>query len=136
MSANGGPAVQITKEGGRVAQESQDGAWLYYSKGSIGSVWRIPRSGGKEEPVFNNLSYFSNFVVVERGIYFVAGKDKDAQTGISIDFLDFATGKTRSLLRIQKPWSYGMAISPDRQSLLLSLLDPAGSNLMLVENFR
>ena len=134
MSANGGPAVQITKEGGRVAQESQDGAWLYYSKGSIGSVWRIPRSGGKEEPVLNNLSYASNFVVVEGGIYFVAGKD--AQSGISIDFFDFATGRTKSLLRIQKPWSYGMAISPDRQSLLLSLLDPAGSNLMLVENFR
>ena len=76
MRVSGGPAVQVTKDGGRVAQESQDGAWLYYSKSSIGSVWRIPRSGGKEEPVLDNLSYLSNFVVVERGIYFVAGKEK------------------------------------------------------------
>jgi Tol biopolymer transport system component len=136
MSANGGPAVQVTKDGGRVAVESQDGAWLYYSKGSIGSVWRIPRSGGKEEPVLNNLSYSSNFVVVERGIYFVAGKDNDAQSGISVDFLDFASGKAKSLLRIQKAWSYGMAISPDHQSLLFSVVDTAGSNLMFVGNFR
>lgn len=76
----------------------------------------------------------SNFVVVERGIYFVAGKD--AQSGISIDFFDFAAGKTKSLLRIKKPWWYGMAISPDHQSLLFSVVDTAGSNLMFVENFR
>jgi hypothetical protein len=76
----------------------------------------------------------SNFVVVEKGIYFVAGKVE--QSRISIDFFDFATGKTKSLLRIQKPWSYGMAISPDQQSLLFSVVDTAGSNLMFVENFR
>ena len=134
MPASVGMAVQVTKDGGRVAQESQNGAWLYYSKSSIGSVWRIPRSGGKEEPVLNNLSYMSNFVVVEKGIYFVAGKVE--QSGISIDFFDFATGKTKSLMRIQKPWSYGMAISPDQQSLLFSVVDTAGSNLMFVENFR
>jgi Tol biopolymer transport system component len=31
MPASGGPAAQVTKGGGRIAQESQDGAWLYYS---------------------------------------------------------------------------------------------------------
>jgi hypothetical protein len=77
----------------------------------------------------------SNFVVVEKGVYFIAA-GKDAQSGISIDFFDFATGKAKSLLRIQKPWSYGMAISPDRQSLLFSVVDTAGSNLMFVGNFR
>jgi Tol biopolymer transport system component len=116
MPASVGPDVQVTRDGGISAQESQDGAWLYYSKTAIGSVWRIPSSGGKEEPVLNNLSYSSNFVVVEKGIYFVAGKA--AGSGISIDFLDFATGKTKSLLRIQRPWSYGMAVSPDERSLL------------------
>jgi hypothetical protein len=53
MPASVGPAVQVTKDGGRVAEESQDGAWLYYSKSSIGGVWRIPSSGGKEELVVN-----------------------------------------------------------------------------------
>jgi Tol biopolymer transport system component len=36
MSASGGPAVQVIKDGGRVAQESQDGAWVYYSKRVFG----------------------------------------------------------------------------------------------------
>jgi len=31
---------------------------------------------------------------------------------------------------------YGMALSPDRKSLLYSVVDNAGSNLMLVDNFR
>jgi hypothetical protein len=90
--------------------------------------------GGKEEPVLNNLSYMSNFVVVERGIYFVAGKD--AQSWISNRLLRLRYWGDQVSAANPKPWSYGMAISPDRRSLLLSLLDPAGSNLMFVENFR
>ena len=32
MAAEGGAAVQVTKNGGLVAFESTDGKWLYYSK--------------------------------------------------------------------------------------------------------
>jgi len=36
---------------------------------------------------------------------------------------------------MQRPWWHGMALSPDGK-LLFSLVNSAGSNLMLVDNFR
>jgi hypothetical protein len=54
----------------------------------------------------------------------------------SIDFFEFATSRRTRVVELGKPWSYGMALSPDGTSLLFSLVNSAGSNLMLVENFR
>lgn len=54
---------------------------------------------------------------------------------MSIDFFEFKTGKRSTLLRLDKFWWYGMALSPDQQSVLYSVIDSAGSNLMLVEQF-
>jgi hypothetical protein len=39
-------------------------------------------------------------------------------------------------VRLGKPWYYGMALSPRQDSLLVSLVDSAGANLMVVDNFR
>ena len=41
-----------------------------------------------------------------------------------------------TLHRLDKGWWYGAALSPDQRSVLYSVVDNAGSNLMLVENFR
>ncbi len=82
----------------------------------------------------DGLSYASNFVVADRGVYFLAVGDRPYQT--SIDFFEFATGKRKTLLKLGKQYWYGMALSPDRKSLLYSVIDNAGGNLMLVEKFR
>ncbi len=39
------------------------------------------------------------------------------------------------VLNIGKQWWYGMALAPDQRSILLSTVDSAGSNLMLVDQF-
>jgi hypothetical protein len=59
----------------------------------------------------------------------------DAPNKTTIDFFEFATGARTSIVGLGKPWWYGMALSPDGK-LLFSLVNSAGSNLMLVENFR
>jgi hypothetical protein len=74
-------------------------------------------------------------VVAAKGIYFVAAPGGQGDR-TSIDFFDFASGKTMTLRRLDKPWWYGAALSPDQRSVLYSVVDNAGSNLMLVENFR
>jgi Tol biopolymer transport system component len=136
MPAAGGPLLQITKNGGRAACESPDGKWVYYAKGDYLSteIWKVRPGGGEETKVVDGLSYSSNFAVVEKGIYFVAIHGTPDKT--SIDFFDFVTGKVQSIVALGKPWGYGMAISPDERSILFSMVDHAGSNLMLVENFR
>jgi Tol biopolymer transport system component len=135
MPANGGAAVRITEQGGTTATESPDGRFLYYAKeGSPSSIWRVPAGGGEERFVAGDLSYPLNFVVGDHGLYFLAQGDKPRST--SIDFFEFATGKRSSLLQVGKPYFVGMALSPDERSLLDSVIDNAGSNLMLVDGFR
>jgi hypothetical protein len=84
--------------------------------------------------VVDGLSYANNFVAADRGLCFVAVADTPEQT--SIDFVDFSTSRRTSLVRLGKRWFYGMALSPRQDSLLVSLVDSAGANLMVVNNFR
>lgn len=136
MPAKGGEPVQITRLGGSTATESSDGRYLYYAKyeNSPSAVWRVPVGGGKEEPVVDGLSYSLNFVVATHGIFFLATSSGRQQT--SLDFFDFASGKRSTLASIGKPYWWGMALSPDEKSLLYSVVDSGGSNLMLVDRFR
>ena len=80
------------------------------------------------------MSYSINFAVGERGLYFVAVGDTGDKP--SMDFLDFATGQRATLARLDKPYWFGMTLSPDGRSLVFPLVDSAGSNLMLVDRFR
>lgn len=137
IEAAGGAPKQITRHGGTTATESPDRRYLFYAKdysSSPSSIWRVPVEGGTEERVTDGLSYSLNFVVADRGLYFLAVSDAPDKT--SIDFFEFATGRRTRLVELGKPWWYGMALSPEGTSLLFSLVDSAGSNLMLVEDFR
>ncbi len=73
-------------------------------------------------------------MVADRGIYFLALGDTAQKT--SIDFFEFATGRRTTVLNVGKEWWFGMALSPDQKSLLYSVIDNAGSNLMLVDKIR
>ena len=128
----GGAPTQITLQGGTAAIESSDG-FLYYAKepGSPSSIWRVPVKGGGEVHVVDGLSYAINFAVGERGLYFVAVGDTGDKP--SVDFFDFATSKRSTLVRLDKPFWFGMTLSPDERSLVFSLVDSAGSNVMLVD---
>jgi hypothetical protein len=53
-----------------------------------------------------------------------------------VDFFDFATGKRSTLVRLDKPFWFGMTLSRDERSLVFSLVDSASSNLMLVDRFQ
>jgi hypothetical protein len=147
MSATGGPAVRITQHGGLTATESSD-SFLYYAKqGSPPtSIWQVPVDGGEEKLVVEGLSNLLNFVVADRGLYFLA-LDKAvpgpqtqvldrARQPTSIDFFEFATRKRARLFSVGKQAWVGMALPPDQRSLLYSVIDSAGSNLMFVEKFQ
>ena len=135
MPTGGGEAVQITRNGGYCAFESPDGKWLYYAKGpndSASSIWRTPMDGGAESQVHEGpLSYAYNFVVVDDGIYFT----KNTKTGGNLEFIDFNIGKTKTICKVDKGWSYGLTISSDHRWILCPLFEEGLNDLMLVENF-
>jgi len=135
MPAAGGSPTQITRQGGIAAIESRDG-FLYYAKfsRSPSSIWRVPVDGGAEVPVVEGLSYSLNFAVGERWLYFVALNDTSNKA--SVDFLDFRTRQRSMLAHLDKPFWFGVTVSPDERSLVFSVVESAGSNLMLVDRFQ
>jgi eukaryotic-like serine/threonine-protein kinase len=132
----GGPAVPVTRRGGLAAFESVDGRWLYYANDMSrpSSIWRVPVDGGEETKVLDGLSYSFNFAVTDKGIYLL-GVRGSTPLG-SIEFFDFATGKTTSLYTLDRPFWFGFALAPDERSILFSKIDSHGSDLMLVEDLR
>jgi sugar lactone lactonase YvrE len=140
MRRDGSGAAQITKNGGQTAQESPDRRFLYYAKnGSPTTIWRLSLDSGgldaaDDVQVVDGLSYPYNFVVGDRGIYFLAVGDLPTKT--SIDFFEFSTGRRQTLARVGKPWWSGIALSPDQRWLLFAPVDRSGSDLMLVDRIQ
>jgi hypothetical protein len=136
IPAAGGLPLQITKHGGVHGLESADRKSVYYAKALVSptAIWKVDILESREAPVVEGLSDRSNFVPVVNGIYFLSVGTRANDT--AIEFYDFATGRRKLLSKLGKPWKWGIAISPDRQSLLYSVVDHASSNLMLVENFQ
>ena len=134
--AEGGKAVQVTQQGGREAIESFDGNLVYYTKSfGIPGIWKVPVMGGDETRVLDEaLQGF--WALLDNGIYFVNPKATPRPT---IDFFNFATGRTSQVAAIEKELqltSPSLAVSPDGRWLLYAEVDSFENDIMLVENFR
>jgi Tol biopolymer transport system component len=136
MRTDGSGAVQITHNGGHAPLESPDGKVLYYAKSTPRglAVWRVPVDGGEEVEVLAGISDWSNYLPVDKGIYFTPFTQ--SVVGTTIQFLSFADGKIKTITPLAKPVFLGLTISPDGRSLLYTQLDQINFDLMLVENFR
>jgi Tol biopolymer transport system component/predicted Ser/Thr protein kinase len=136
MPAQRGTAIQVTKGGGFAAFESYDGKTLYYAKGlAVPGLWKVPVEGGEEISVLEQLGagYWGYWGLTAEGIYFYNASTK------AIEFFGFATSKVTQVVKPEKEplrWNPGFAVSPDGRWILYAQADQAGSDIMLVENFR
>ena len=135
VSAGGGKEIQVTRNGGETALESPDGKFIYYTKeyARPSGLWKMPMSGGEESLVLPSV-HWRAFSLVKEGIYFIPEPGGDGKS--SIQYMNFATGKMKTVAPMSGIPMEALSISPDGRSLLFSQLDQAGSDLMLVENFR
>jgi hypothetical protein len=91
-------------------------------------------NGGAETQVLESLISWCNFAIVDDGIYFMP---KPSSVGsFSIQFFRFLTRDITPIATINKPWFYGLSVSPDKRWILYTQTDQESSDLMLVENFR
>jgi Tol biopolymer transport system component/predicted Ser/Thr protein kinase len=135
MPSNGGEAIQVTRDGGWAPLESPDGKSLYYTKAeSATSLWRMPIDGGRGIKILEGLKSYIDLAIVDSGVYFVPVPKPTA--GSTIQFLSFATNRIRPAASVEKPLCCGLAVSPDGKWILYGQLDQAGSEVVLVENFR
>ena len=144
----GGPAWQVTRNGGFVSHESPDGQWLYFSKTGTEGIWRIPAAGsrsGQQSPIAEELLI---------GPPYRAQPEGWTVTPDEIIFIDLARSKQRpairgyhvrnkhmrSILTLTELFSdradIGVSVSPDLRWLLFSQLDRSGSNVILADNRR
>ena len=137
MPAGGGDAVQISHDPERadLPRESPDGKFLYYSKGwpNPQSVWRVAVEGGEAMKVLEGVHPNAGWTVGGDGIYFFAEPGEKGQGDLSV--YEFTTGKIRKILTIERPVG-SFDVSHDGRTILYEQVDEAGSDLMLVENFR
>jgi len=140
MPAEGGPAVLVNSNlSGWSPTESLDGRFIYFRQSGPDSnnlaFWRIPIEGGDSKLLLNSVNGWGPaFAAVDDGIYFIPSLDP--AKGCSIQFLELATGKIKTITELGKQPCGNLSISPDRRWALYSQQDQAGSDLMLVENFR
>ncbi|HEY2822343.1 MAG TPA: winged helix-turn-helix domain-containing protein [Candidatus Acidoferrum sp.] len=133
----GGTPVQVTRNGGVFATESDDGRFLYYSKFEVPGLWKAPLAGGDEIRILDQPrgEYWSNWVLVHDGIYFLDQPQKKATAAVA--FLEFATGRKMPIAQVGSACC-GLTLSPDGTSVFYAQVDDgdARSDLMLVKNFR
>jgi hypothetical protein len=132
MPAEGGEAVQVTKNGGGFPSESPDGRYLYYAREEpAAGVWRMPVEGGEEESVAPSVGN-EYFAVANEGIYFTQYEGKETL----FKFFSFATRKVTTVARTEQAIIRGFTVSPDGRQFFYTRVDVMSQTLMLVDNFR
>ncbi len=134
MPTSGGESVPLTQNGGWVAMESPDGAYVYYTERpgtKPSALWRLPTSGGEPVKVLGGV-IMRAFVVLEKGIYYIDRPSGDAR----LQFFDFNTRKSKTVAGNLGDVRWGLTASSDGRTILYSRADSSVDDLMLVENFR
>jgi hypothetical protein len=142
MSAQGGPAEQITKGGGSEPQLSPDGRYLFYLNRTPmmpnfgAQLMRVPVGGGEAKVIHEGLSP-SYWCVSDRGVYFL----KPERQVHSVHLFRFSDEKTVRVgaLPFQAAYVYGpgrFTVSRDGRWALVNVLDRREGDLMLLDNFR
>src|ERR1700737_375527 len=111
-----GSPVQVTRNGGVYASESDDGRFLYYAKLEQPGIWKMPLNGGEETRVLDQPGAWFNWALARTGIYLLKTDTEKRR----IEFFDFATRETTPIFPLVKPalGPGGLALSPDGRALL------------------
>ena len=105
MPAEGGQALQITRQGAWRREESPDRKLLYYGKYGKHGLWTTSVFGGEERQVLDSITE-TNWTVAREGIYyFDFGVNPDARK--LLKFYSFKTGKTNRVGTVEA------TVSPD-----------------------
>jgi TolB protein len=131
----GGQSIRIAPTGD-VPQESPDGKYIYFHTGwpNPMTIWRTGINGGEPAKILESVHSSGNWTVTEKGIYFFRVADEKGHSELCL--YEFSTGRTKTLTSITNGIEYAVAAPPEGNVIAYSQLDVAGSDLMLVENFR
>lgn len=136
IDATGGKPEQITRQGGFEVFATDDGRFLYYTKGQESDgMWRMPTEGGEEvflsqlKPIARHRYWHGS----REGIYFM-----DLSETPTIGLFHFSTGKVTIFAQAPAPpvpRYRGLTVAPDGRSFLYMQFDVRRSAILLVSGF-
>jgi Tol biopolymer transport system component len=137
IPADGGAATQVTRGGGLRAQESEDGAFLYYAN-DVPQVWRRPlhtRSADELVTTFPAGTHWGGDWVVGAGGLYVLNERRSGT--VAIDFLPFGRPSPRpvrvALLTAAAARAVSaFAIAPDESWLVWAQDDYRNTDIMMI----
>ena len=120
--------MQVTRKGGREANESRDGKYVYYARSPERGIWREVRilETGRQ----------GAWALHESGIALASWEGKPA---VVLEFFDFGSARPNRAVTLPMKTGFGssfFSISPDLHWIAYMQPDRMESDLMLVENFR
>ena len=127
---SGGEQQQVTDRGGvGSVMESPDGKTLYYLKvKELGSrtqaLFSRPTAGGPERQVLNTAfpGPWHAFFPVDDGVYYLTIPDAARPFANELRLRNVVTGKDEVVSHFEARFSFGLAVSPDRKTMLFSVL--------------
>ncbi len=137
IPANGGAATRVTQGGGLRAQESRDGAFLYYAN-DVPQVWRRSlqvRSPDELVQTFPTGTHWGgDWVVGASGLYYL---DEHMPGTVAIDFLPFGASSPRAVRVALLTGPPGrsistFAIAPDESWLVWAQDDYRNTDIMMI----
>jgi Tol biopolymer transport system component len=137
MPAEGGEALQITRQGAFRPEESPDGKLLYYGKHGKQGLWSTSVLGGEERQVLDSITE-TNWTVTTEGIYYVDFAVEPSAPKL-VKFYSFRTNKINQVGAVEASVSAdysGISVSPDGHWLMYSYVANVSSDLMMVDHFR
>lgn len=139
VPALGGTPRRVTTQGGIVLEEGTDGRSAYVARNDTSGLWRV----APEHPPTRLTEHlhevdWGNWVVTERGVFFVRREEKRA----ILVRLDDRTGSTETVATLSPPgrsawsipWSQpGITLTPDGSRLIFARTDRQESDLWATE---
>ena len=98
----------------------------------------MPADGGDEVKLIDGVGQSITYDVTETGIYFLRRKSQDAPAP-GVMFYSFATQQLTRVADLDRPFSVGLSVFPDRHGFVFAGPAESGvpaSDVMMVENFR
>jgi Tol biopolymer transport system component/DNA-binding winged helix-turn-helix (wHTH) protein len=139
ISANGGTASQLTRDGGLQPREAPDGRTLFYLNpppyaGGTSRLMQVPVEGGEAVVVLDRVR-FGLWAVTDGGIIFATfEREQDV-----LDFYEFRDRVVRRLGALPFRFSRivgGLTVSRDGRWALASVTDRWESDIMVAEGVR
>ena len=136
---DGGPAVRMTQGGGVNATESWDGKTLYFARrGPAPGIYELAMDGKAPAEgtrvIALDGAFLGHWAIGRAGIYYVERNGEVPGFPTRLMLWDPATQRAREMVALPgtpSAFDGGLAISSDEKTVLFTVLDRAGSNLVI-----